>query len=127
MSRKRPRSKDPHSWIKDTTKTSETPKAKGSEATESPRTEKARARPKATPQRFIYVEFDPTDGSIIASHELHREAEESAIQSWTSASKDRLTARVPLTGELFDKDLIDIHNDYRVVISRKKPTLVPKG
>jgi hypothetical protein len=141
MSKKRPRSKDPHSWIKDTTKKAEEPKPSGqadetkpaenpeaSEATdETPAGEmEETAAHEATPQRFIIVEYDKNDGHIIAIHEMMSETRKSAGEDPDSVPKGMAATRIALTGELSDKTLMDIHENYKVVISKTKPTLVPR-
>jgi hypothetical protein len=142
MSKKKPRSKDPHSWIKDTTKQSKAP-GKASQAAKSEPAEKLAAQEEtdetsaeqeaqtatleATPQRTIIVEYDKNDGSILATHEVFQEAYADAGQAPASASEGRAAARIILTGKLLDKRLLDIHENYKVVITKKKPTLIPKG
>ena len=132
MSKKKPRSKDPHSWIKDTTK-----KAAGSKPAEKPEPpveagetptgpEEETASPEHRPQQFVMVKYDKKDGHILATHRALTETQGSAGEATASVSEDRATARIALTGELLDKQLLDIHENYKVVISKKKPTLVPK-
>ena len=133
MSKKKPRSKDPHSWIKDTTKKAAGPKqAKKPEppvaADETPAGPgEETAASKRTPQQFVIVRYDKNDGHILATHRAYPGAQRSTIQAPADVSEDRATAIIALTGELLDKKLIDIHENYKVVISKKKPTLVPKG
>lgn len=134
MSKKRPRSKDPHSWIKDTTKNAAGPGPSGkpeapSAADETPAepAEEETAAPEAEPQRFVTVEYYKNDGRIFSTQEVLREAQADAGEAPASVSEDRAAASIGLTGELLDKKLADIHENYKVVISKKKPTLVPKG
>lgn len=99
-------------------------------ATAKPRKSKAPSKSEAatesTPSRFVNVEYDKNDGSIIATHEVIGEVE-NVKGPWTNVPADKETDVIALTGDLFDKDLIDIHMNYKVVISKNKPTLVPKG
>ena len=142
MSKKKPRSKDPHSWIKDTTKKTEKPEP-AKQAAETKTAEKLgppaeatddapagsaeeMATPEATGQRVVIVEYDKSDGRILATHEVIGEGQESASEAPASVSEGGAAARLALTGELLDKMLIDIHENYKVVILKTKPTLVPK-
>lgn len=123
-------------WIRKTTENAEEPKpvTKGKAKPSKLKSAiKARtvtkinaAAARSTPERLISVEFDTKNGAIISTHEMVCEAEEITSEHGTSVSESAV-AGVALTGELFDKALIDIHNNYKVVISKKKPTLVPKG
>lgn len=143
MSKKKPRSKDPHSWIKDTTKKIEKPEP-ANEAAETKPAEKLgppaeatdetpagtaeeMATRESTGQRVVIIEYDKSDGRILATHEAMGEGQDSASEAPASVSADRAVARLALTGELLDKMLIDIHENYKVVISKTKPALVPKG
>ncbi|HEV2915037.1 MAG TPA: hypothetical protein VGX92_17300 [Pyrinomonadaceae bacterium] len=141
MSKKKPRSKDPHSWIRDTTKKAEEPEparqAAKTKQAEKPVTTQAADETHAgpgeaaadsapAPKRFIAIQYDKKDGRIFATHEVISESQESATEAPAIASEDTASARIALTGELLDKKLIDIHENYKVVISKTKPTLVPK-
>jgi hypothetical protein len=123
-------------WIRKTTENAEEPKPakktkatprKANTATEATTVAKIKSAGRSTPKRVISVEFNRNDGAIISTHEMVCDAEEITSEHVTSASENSYVTAVVLTGDLFDKALIDIHNSYRVVISRKKPTLVPKG
>ena len=136
MSRRRPRSNDPHSWIKDTTKKSGEPEASAQAAETEPAEESATAgaagadeetaAPKGAPRRVVVVEYLKNDGSIVTVHEMYHEASEGAAETPASASEGSAVARVALTDKMVDKTLLDIHENYKVAISKKKPTLVPK-
>jgi hypothetical protein len=116
--------RDPFSYVQDTTEKTKMPKP----TKKSPvKPKKSKPKPEPTPQRFIFVKYDTNDGRIVATHEMHRQAEELPDNPWTSVAKDRASAKVALTGELFNKQLGDIHNDYKVVITNKKLKLVPKN
>lgn len=144
MSRRRRLSEDAVGslpWVRKTTEKAEEPKPANQqkEKAEEPKpARKARPKPKksraaakskaaakSASQRFVNIEYDKNDGTIIATHEVLGEAEE-ASGPWTNIPADMATSIIVLTGDLFDKDLIDIHINYKVVVSRKKPTLVPK-
>jgi hypothetical protein len=45
---------------------------------------------------------------------------------WTNISESREAAAIVLTGDLVEKDLIEIHQNCKVDFSKKKPALVPK-
>ena len=115
--------RDPFSWVQNTTKKTKMPKP----------TKKSPAKPRKpkpsepTPQRFIFVTYDTNDGRIVAAHEMHSQAEELPDNAWTNVRKENTAAKVALTGELLNKQLSDIHNDYKVVTSNKKLKLVPKS
>jgi hypothetical protein len=116
-------SKDAFSWVQNTAEQGEEPKpAKKA----SPRPVKQKAPPTSDRGRSIFVEYVKKDGQIIATHEIFRETDEATTHPWTTISKDRAVARIVLGEELLDKKLIDIHRNYKVVITNKKPALVPK-
>lgn len=116
-------SKDAFSWVQNTTEQGEEPKpAKKA----SPKPAKQTTARKSDRRRSIFVEYMKKDGQIIATHEIFRETDEATTHPWTTIPKDRAVARIVLNSELLDKKLIDIHRDYKVVISNKKPALVPK-
>jgi hypothetical protein len=140
-------SKDAFSWVQNTAAQGEEPKPakktlRISEQSEKPKPAKkasprpakkapARAaKPGAVPesgrQRSIFVEYDKKDGQIIATHEVFRQTDKTTAHPWTTIPKDRAVARIVLSEELLDKKLIDIHRNYKVVISNRKPALVPK-
>jgi hypothetical protein len=123
MSKKKRLSEEAFSWVQDTTG-----KAEESEPViePPPAPGKTKAVSKPSRQRFIFVEYDKKDGRIVATHETLREAGKVTSKPWTNLPKDRAAARIALTDELSDKELIEIHNNYKVVISNKKPALVPK-
>jgi hypothetical protein len=141
MSKKKPRSKDPHSWIKDTTKKGEEPepadqaaKIKPAQKLEAPEAadetssgpgEEMAAR-EPIRQRAVIVEYDKKDGQILATHEVIGDAQQSAGEASAGVSAGNAAARIALSGELLDKSLIDIHENYKVVISNTNPTLAPK-
>jgi hypothetical protein len=122
MSKKKPRSKDPHSWIKDTTKKAATDADEASAVTDE-----ETAVPVSTPQRFVIVEYYKNDGRIFAAHEVHPDAEADAGELPATDSTDRAVARISLSGELFDKTLIDLYENHKVDVSKTKPTIAPKG
>jgi hypothetical protein len=123
MSKKKRLSEDAFSWIQDTTEKAEKPKpAKKPRA----RSGKTQAATESTAKRFIFIEYDKNDGHIVATHEILREADELTSKPWTNISEDKAAVRIALTEELSEKELIDIHHNYKIVISNKKPTLVPK-
>lgn len=153
MSRKKPRSRDPHSWIKDTTKkaeesapaasavtgeaaaTGEAPPAgdaageapaAGTEAAAAAGQEEETAEDEGTATRFVVVEYDRDDGSILATHELLGETPGAAGKLQSSIPGGR-AAVIPLSGKMGDKGLLDIHENHRVDTSKARPTLVPKG
>ena len=141
--------RDPFSWVQDTTGKAKKPKS----AKKSPaKRRKAQATPEpvapepappeldateldatepdadeSASQRFIFVKYDKNDGRIVATHEIHHKAGELTDNPWTSLPENRAAARVALTGELADKDLSDIHSNYKVVISNRKLKLVLKS
>ena len=138
MSKKKPRSKDPHSWIRDTTKKPGEGKASAPESSapaagagkaEEPGAAEAAAEevPEGVPRRSVVVEYDRNDGGILATHEMAREAAEASAELPASSSEGSTAARITLTGELFDKTLLDIHENYRVDVSKARATLVPKS
>lgn len=122
MSKKKPRSRDPHSWIKDTTK-----KPAAEAAEEAPAAAADEETDESGPRRFVVVEFYKNDGRIHAAHEIHPDAQASTDEPPASSSEDTAAARIALTGDLSDKSLLEIYKSHKVDVSKKKPTLVPKG
>lgn len=118
MPNKKTRSKDPHSWIKDTTK-------KAAEADAAAEPEEAAAE--SGPRRCVTFEFDPSDGRILATHEVLGATGAAVGQAPRRLAEGKASACIALAGELRDKPLLDLHRNYKVVISDAKPTLVPKG
>lgn len=115
---------DPFDWVQNTKGKIKRPKS----AKKSPaKPRKPKAAPEPTPERFIFVKYDTNDGRIVATHKIHRQAEESTDNPWKSLPEGRAAAQVGLIGELADKEPSDIHMNYKVVISKKKLKLVPKG
>lgn len=88
---------------------------------------KDRVVARAARKRAIFVKYDRKDGSIVATHEIFSEANATQAKPWTVIPKDKAAAKIVLTEELIDKDLIDIHLNYKVVVLDRKPALVPKG
>jgi hypothetical protein len=82
---------------------------------------------RVTRKRAIFVKYNKSDGSIVATHEAFSEANASQAKPWTTIQKGKAAARIVLTEELVDKELIDIHLNYKVVIEDRKPTLVLKA
>lgn len=128
MSKKKTRSRDPHSWIKDTTK-----KAVGPGPSEQPDDEAPVAEPEeaeagdSVRRRYVFVEYDTSDGHIIAMHEETEEGQGRIDAVSARASEGRAAARITLTGKLLDKSLVDLHDNYRVSTSKSKPALVPNS
>lgn len=128
MSKKKPRSRDPHSWIKDTTK-----KAVGPGPSEEPGEEAPAAEPEeaeaddAGRRRYVFVEYDAGDGRIIAMHEETEEGQGQIDAVSARTSEGRAAARITLTGKLLDESLVDLHDNYKVDASKKKPALVPNS
>jgi hypothetical protein len=116
-------SKDAFSWVQNTTEQGEEPNP-AKKAT--PKPVKQKTASKSDRRRSIFVEYVKKDGQIIATHEIFRETDKTTAHPWTTIPKDRAVARIVLSEELLDKKLIDIHRNYKVVISNRKPTLVPK-
>ena len=124
-------SKDAFSWVQNTTEQDEEPKPAKKASPKSAKKAPARAaKPKAVPEsepgRSIFVVYAKKDGQIIATHEIFRGTDETTTHPWTTIPKDRAVARIVLSEELLDKKLIDIHRNYKVVLSNKKPALIPK-
>lgn len=134
MSKKKPRSKDPHSWIKDTTKKAVKtgPTAKGKspadddDETASESGVEAESS-EAPPGRVVYIEYAMKDGRILVAREVLGESYGCRVAPPATLREGRAGASIVLTGQLRDKRLIELHEKYRVVISKSKPTLVPKG
>lgn len=147
MSKNKRRSKDPHSWIKDTTKPAAEP-----EPSERPESEAAAVAAEATPagpeeaaepeaeeveeveedesvpRRYVVVEYDTSDGRIIAMHDATEEDQERGGGLQVLAAEGKAATRIALTGEMLDKTLLDIHDNHKVDTSKKKkPALVPKS
>ena len=122
MSKKKAHSKDPHSWVKDTTKkaaAASEPEAAGARAADEEPAEDA-------PRRLLIVEYEKNGGDIIATHEVVCEWSEDAVADPPSGSKTGAVVRILLTGEMFEKTLLDIHENYKVDVSGARPKLVPK-
>lgn len=116
-------SNDAFSWVQNTAEQGEEPKpAKKA----SPKPVKPKAASKSEGPRSVFVLYAKKDGQIIATHEIFRKTDETTTHPWTTIPKDRAVARIDLSEELLDKKLIDIHQNYKVVISNKKPALVSK-
>jgi hypothetical protein len=129
MSKKKPRSKDPHSWIKDTTKkAAEQPEEEAVAAAET--AAEPEEEPEADdsgPRRFVVVAYDRNDGRIVALHEMHDEERGGVSVTAARLPENIVEARIALTGALRDKSLGDLHDNHKVDASKKKPALVPKG
>jgi hypothetical protein len=116
-------SKDAFSWVQKTAGQGKEPKpAKKA----SPKPVQQKTAPKSERRRSIFVEYLKKDGQIIATHEILRETDKTTAHPWTEIPKDRAVARIVLSEELLEKKLIDIHRNYKVVISNRKAALVPK-
>lgn len=81
----------------------------------------------AARKRAIFVKYDRKDGNIVAIHEIFPDANPTQGKPWTTIPKDKAAVKIALTDELIDKDLIYIHQNYKVILVERKPTLVPKG
>lgn len=143
MSKKKPRSKDPHSWIKDTTKPAAEPEPsdppEGEAAAATAAASEAAAEPEEVeeveeveadesgPRRYVVVEYDTSDGRIIAMHEVAEEDQDRVGEIQALAAEGKAAARIALTGEKLDQTLIDLHDNHKVDTSKKKPALVPKS
>ena len=112
-----PKKKDPHSWIKDTTKMAAAP--------ETP--EAAEEEDESAPRRFVIVEYLRDDGRIIAAHEVGPDAGADARELPASLSEKSAVARIALKGEMLDKSLLDLYENHRVDDSKKKPTIAPRA
>jgi hypothetical protein len=123
MAKKKRLSDDAFSWVQNTETANKSKSAKRTPAQPI----KSRSAAKSGSKRIILVEYDQNDGAIVATHEILSTSEEVANDPGGGVSEGETTARVALIGELLDKQLIDIHRNYKVVISRKKPKLVPKA
>ncbi|HEV2860994.1 MAG TPA: hypothetical protein VGX48_08315 [Pyrinomonadaceae bacterium] len=128
MSKKKPRSKDPHSWIRDTTKEGAGPEAaEEAAADDAALDEPEEAEDEAGPRRCVIFEFDPSDGRILASHEVLEDSGVDVGQAPTNLAEGKASACIALTRGLRDKTLRDLHTNYKVVVSKSRPALVPKG
>lgn len=129
MSKKKPRSKDPHSWIRDTTKKAvdQPEEEAAAETTGEPETEEGPEADDTGPRRFVVVDYDRNDGRIISVHEVHDEARGGVSVTAARLPEHVVEARIVLTGALRDKSLGDLHDNHKVDTSKRKPALVPKG
>lgn len=118
MSKKKPRSKDPHSWIKDTSKM--VPESAAPEEEEEEEDESA-------PRRFVIVEYLRDDGRIIAAHEVGPDAGAADAELPASLSDKSAVARITLKGEMLDKSLLDLYENHRVDDSKSRPTIAPRA
>lgn len=124
MPNRRRISEDAFSWVQNTTEKEKDSKP-SQEAPASPK--KPKATPKSTRKRSIFVEYDKKDGRIVATHEIFREADETLDDLLKEVPEGKAVVRLNLTGDLADKELIEIHKNCKVAISKKKPKLVPKS
>ena len=76
---------------------------------------------------WVYVLYDKSDGTILSVSEKSADADEKLSHPWGMIEEPRVFAEVNLTGDMAEKGLIDIHDNYKVVVSRRKARLVPKG
>jgi hypothetical protein len=69
--------------------------------------------------RLLVVAYKNENGDIMASQELTFDAEGNGNISWSGISKDTTVKVFKLIGELADKEIIEIHRNYKVTGSGK--------
>ena len=126
MSKRKPHSKDPHSWIKDTTKKAAEPNEAGATMDDEV-TFAEQEEAESGPRRCVTFEFDPNDGRILATHEVPDVSGVDVGGAPTTLAEGKASACIALPGKLRDKTLRDLHQNYKVDVSKSKPALVPKG
>lgn len=69
--------------------------------------------------RLLVVAYKNENGDIMASQELTFDSEGNGNISWSGISKDTTVKVFKLTGALADKEIIEIHRNYKVTGSGK--------
>lgn len=65
-------------------------------------------------QRLVVIAYKNENGDIMASQELTFDSEGNGNISWSGISKDTTVKVFKLIGELADKEIIEIHRNYKV-------------
>ncbi|NIV03800.1 hypothetical protein GWN26_07505 [Candidatus Saccharibacteria bacterium] len=134
MTKKKKRlSKDAFDWVEDTSGKEEEASAKAGEKAEKSqqrkskpaKTEKTAAESEAGQQKTLFVKYLKEDGSIVATQEVQTTKDKSGIQPWSEIPENMAVTAISLTGQFAGKTLLEIHTQYRVEVSGKKPKLVP--
>lgn len=77
-------------------------------------------------KRMVFVQYRTDDGQIVALQEILHQPEKSAKPLWLEIPNDNEARRIGLTGDLVDKKLLEIHQNYKVKKSGRSVKLVPK-
>jgi hypothetical protein len=77
-------------------------------------------------ERIIFVRYTKSDGQISAIQEILLDRDKMSGLPWTNIPEDMEVKEFVLTDDLLDKDIINIHQDYKVSTTRGKPKLIPK-
>jgi hypothetical protein len=136
MAKKKRLKGDPFGWVEGTTQSSgpsaadeQTPPPKSRKRRGTATSEAAASSQAAVSretERTIYVKYKKDTGEIIAIQELMNRPKEIKTLPWLEIPEDMDARPFDLTGELLDKPIIDIHNNYRVSKSGASVRLVPK-
>jgi hypothetical protein len=70
-------------------------------------------------QRTIFIAFNKATGDIVATQELMLDNANDSEIPWSEIPADVTAKSFKLTGELADKQLIEIHTNYKVTGSGK--------
>jgi hypothetical protein len=65
-------------------------------------------------QRLVVIAYKNENGDIMASQELTFDSQGNGNISWSGISKDMTVKVFKLIGELADKEIIEIHRNYKV-------------
>ncbi len=115
-------SKDAFDWVQDTSGESGK-KSAGKKKTQSKRQPGA-AKTGTKEKRQIFIRYTKENGEIVALQEMSEAMHEDMENPWEEVPEDQTVAAFPLTGDLREKRLLEIHTNYRVETGGKKPKLI---
>ena len=100
------------------------PKPASTNRAVSRKTVKTESATKATPAavtpkppRLVVIAYKNDNGDIMASQELAFDNKGNGNISWSAISKDTTVKVFKLIGELADKEVIEIHRNYKISTS----------
>jgi len=114
---------DAFSWVQDTSKKAE-PQSPVERVPAEP--EKPAIAVTENAPRSLLVKYDKSSGHILALQEI-KTGGNAATVSWPEVTAGQAVIALDLSGDLTEKELVEIHKNCRIELSGKKPRLVFKS
>jgi|GEM_PF-5692980 len=115
-------SKDAFDWVQDTSGESREEKPAGKK--KSAASAKPAGKTGSRKSRQVYVRYVKESGQIVAVQEMSEALTGDITNPWAEVPTEQQVETFPLTGDLKEKRLLEIHTNYQVDTGGKKPKLI---